>query len=437
MTIPQIIVLGFLTVLILGGTLLMLPIASASGEWTSFWDAFFTATSAMCVTGQITLNTAAHWSYFGKTVIITLIEIGGMGFMTIIVLLFLLLGKRLNIRQQKVVQESLNLDDLSEPKTVVSYVIRFSLTVQLLGALLLSFDFVPRLGWLKGIYYSVFHSISAFCNAGFDLFGDSMIGFQENPYVLIIIMSLILIGGFGFIVWRDLLTYRKNKRLILHTEIVVRSTIIVIIVSFVLFWIAETKNGTFAHLKPFDQIVNTMFLVITPRTAGYSNIDYRSISVAGVFLTFVLMFIGGSSGSTAGGFKITSFAVLCIYLVSLFKGEEANYRKRSIGRERIQKVLLLMVIGIMLITIISFLLMLTQTLPPGFGMDSVLMEVFSCFGTVGLSMGLTAYLNWFGKFLLIILMFMGRVGILTVILSFGKHDKEKKIHYPEGSILVG
>ncbi len=437
LSIPQMIVGGFLGILMIGGSLLMLPIATTSGISTPFIDAFFTATSALCVTGQITLNTATHWSYFGKTVIITLIEIGGLGIMTLVLYMFLFIGKKVNIRQQRVVSESLNLEGLSETKNVIRYVIRFSLLVQAIGALILSVDFIPKLGVLKGVYYSIFHSISAFCNAGFDLFGDSLQGFQKNPLVLFTIMALIMIGGLGFIVWRDLLTYRKNKRLLLHTRLVVVTTLIVLGISFGLLWISELRNGTFAHLGTFDQLSNTLFMTVTPRTAGYSNIDYNLASTGGIFMTYILMFIGGSSGSTAGGIKITTVAVLFLFFKAFFKGEEPNYYKRSIDRDRIKKAMLILMSGLTLVVISVTILLITQDLPKGFGLEAVMMEVFSCIGTVGLSMGLTPYLNSFGKIVLMILMFIGRVGALTVLLSFGQHDKESNIRYPKGNILIG
>ena len=423
MTVPQMVVGGFLGILVIGGLLLMLPISSSSGVSTNFWDAFFTATSALCVTGQITLNTALHWSYFGKTVILMLIEIGGLGIMTLVLYLFFILGKKVNIRQKKVIQESLNLEGLSEVKSIIKYVIRFSLLVQSIGAIVLSIDFIPRLGWIKGTYFSIFHSVSAFCNAGFDLFGNSLIEFQKNPLVLVTIM-LLIVGGIGFIVWRDLLTYKANKRLLLHTRLVVSTTLIVLVISFSLFWISELRHGTFSHLGIFDQITNTMFMAVTPRTAGYSNVDYNLVSTGGVFLTYILMFIGGSSGSTAGGIKITTFAVLVLFLKACFKGEEPNYYKRSISKERIKKAILVLLIGLGMLFIATTALLITQTLPEQYGLDAVLMEIFSCFGTVGLSMGLTEHL-------------VGRVGALTVLLSFGTHDKESSIHYPEGSILIG
>ena len=415
----------------------MLPISTQTGEITPFLDALFTATSATCVTGQVTLNTAAHWSYFGKTVIITMIEIGGLGFMTVIVLLFFFIGKKLNIKQRKVVSESLNLDSISEASDLVKYVIRFAVVVQIGGALLLSIDFLPRFGIWKGIYFSLFHSISAFCNAGFDLFGDSLISFQSNPLVLLTISSLIIIGGLGFIVWRDLLTFKRNKKLLLHTRIVVIITSILLVGSFLLLFMSETKNGTFSSLSLGDRIINVWFMAVTPRTAGYANIDYMMVSKFGILLTIILMFIGGSSGSTAGGVKVTSIAVIAIYLVKAMRGEEPVYNHRTIPIERVKRSLMLVAMGITVVSVSALILTATETIPAGVGIEYILVEVFSCFGTVGLTMGLTPHLTAIGKLVLIFLMFVGRIGLITFFWSFKPTNKDQKIRYPEGNVLVG
>jgi len=233
-----------------GGLLLWLPISSANGEWTSFIDALFTATSATAVTGQVTLNTAAHWNYFGKTVIITLIEIGGLGFMTLwIVFYYYLFKHRPNLRQRRIVTESLSLNAGDSVQKKVFAIVRFSLTVQLIGATLLGFVFVPEYGVGKGIYYSIFHSISAFCNAGFDLIGNSLIDYQSNPFILLVIASLIMAGGLGFIVWEDLLNYRKVRKLSNYSKIVLTVTASLWILGTLLFWITEHQNGTFSHLS--------------------------------------------------------------------------------------------------------------------------------------------------------------------------------------------
>lgn len=437
LSVPQTILLGFATVILLGSGLLMLPISQQPGVETTFVDALFTATSAVCVTGQITLNTLTHWSYFGKTVIISLIEIGGLGFMSLVVMGFALLGRKSSIKNDLVLLESLNIDSMAESKQLMFYVIRFALTTQGLGALLLSVDFIPRLGWAKGIYYSLFHSISAFCNAGFDLFGDSLIGFRDNAYVVLVIAFLIFSGSFGFIVWRDVLTYFKNKRLLLHTKVVLMMVGIILISSILLIAFIGEQNPYFADLSVTDRIANYIFLAITPRTAGYTTVDYAQVGLPLVMITIILMFIGASSGSTGGGLKITTLFVLGLYFIRTFQGKEMTAFRRSIPTEYVRRALLLLIGSITLITVASLLLTITETIPEGFGLEYILMEVVSCFATVGLTMGLTPDLTTFGKLLLILVMFIGRVGILTFMWAFGDTKKESGIHLPEGKIMIG
>lgn len=437
LSVPQTILLGFASVILIGTLLLMLPISQQPGMETSFLDALFTATSAVCVTGQITLNTLTHWSYFGKTVIISLIEIGGLGFMSLVVMGFALLGRKSSLKNDLVLLESLNIDSLAESKQLMFYVIRFALTIQGLGALLLSFDFIPRLGWVKGIYYSLFHSISAFCNAGFDLFGDSLISFRDNAYVVLVIAFLIFAGGFGFIVWRDVLTYFRNKRLLLHTKIVLMMVGIILITSILLIAYIGEQNPYFADLSVGDRIANYIFLAITPRTAGYTTVDYAQVGLPLVMITIILMFIGASSGSTGGGLKITTLFVLGLYFIRTFQGKEMTAFRRSIPTEYVRRALLLLIGSITLITVASLLLTITETIPEGFGLEYILMEVVSCFATVGLTMGLTPDLTTFGKLLLILVMFIGRVGILTFMWAFGDTKKESGIHLPEGKIMIG
>lgn len=437
LSVPQTILLGFATVILLGTGLLMLPISQQPGVETTFVDALFTATSAVCVTGQITLNTLTHWSYFGKTVIISLIEIGGLGFMSLVVMGFALLGRKSSIKNDLVLLESLNIDSMAESKQLMFYVIRFALTTQGLGALLLSVDFIPRLGWAKGIYYSLFHSISAFCNAGFDLFGDSLIGFRDNAYVVLVIAFLIFSGSFGFIVWRDVLTYFKNKRLLLHTKVVLMMVGIILISSILLIAFIGEQNPYFADLSVTDRIANYIFLAITPRTAGYTTVDYAQVGLPLVMITIILMFIGASSGSTGGGLKITTLFVLGLYFIRTFQGKEMTAFRRSIPTEYVRRALLLLIGSITLITVASLLLTITETIPEGFGLEYILMEVVSCFATVGLTMGLTPDLTTFGKLLLILVMFIGRVGILTFMWAFGDTKKESGIHLPEGKIMIG
>lgn len=437
LSISQTILLTYMTLILLGGGLLTLPIAAANGEATSFVDAVFTATSAVCVTGQVTLNTATHWSPFGKTVIISLIEIGGLGFMTLWMLVFHLNGHTANIRQRKLVYESLNLSWDYDMREVVLYIVRFTLGTQALGAILLALRLVPDLGWQRGVLYSIFHSISAFNNAGFDLFGDSLIGFQHEPYVINVIGFLIFSGSLGFLVWRDILTYFRNRKLLRYTKLVLITTAVLLITSSILFGITEGLNGTFTGLNPFEWVSNIVFLAVTPRTAGYANIDYAMLSKGGIFLTLILMFIGGSSGSTAGGVKTSTIAVLFIFLLNYFRGRPVMVFNRELKTETIRKALFMILSGFTLIIISTFILMLTEEIPPGMGIEYILVEVISCFGTVGLTMGLTPHLTSLGKLLLILLMFIGKVGLITFLWSIGNHDKQWQVKYPEINIMIG
>lgn len=439
LTIPQYIALGFALTIFVGATLLSLPISSQSGHATNFLDALFTATSAVCVTGQVTLNTAEHWNYFGKTVIITLIEIGGLGFMSIIVMFFVFIGKRLNLRQRLIVREAINTDSLSDAQFLIRYIIRFSLTIQAIGAALLAIDFISRFGLFKGIYFSVFHSISAFCNAGFDLFGDSLEGFTRNPLVILTIGGLIVVGGLGFIVWRDVLSYRRNRKLLMHTKITLITTLSILGVSFLLFWLSESRNGTFADLPFHMQLINYLFMAITPRTAGYANVNYATVSSMGIFVTILLMFIGASAGSTGGGVKVTTVATIVLFVRAKLRDEQTHFKNRSISHEKVEKALLIVFAGIIMVLLASLILLITETIPERYGIEYVLVEVFSCFGTVGLTMGLTPNLTVIGKIVLIVLMFAGRIGLLTFFLSFGgrAEKKEPLIRYPEGNVLIG
>lgn len=438
LSIAQTIVIAYAFVIACGAFLLWLPISSASGKWTSFIDALFTATSATAVTGQVTLNTATHWNYFGKTVIITLIEIGGLGFMTIWIIFYHYLFKqRPNLRQRRIVSESLSLSGGDSVQQKVTTIVRFALTVQLIGALLLSFIFLPEFGVGKGIYYSVFHSISAFCNAGFDLIGNSLIDYQNNPFILLIIASLIMAGGLGFIVWEDLLNYRKTHKLSNYSKIVLTTTALLWILGTFLFWVTEHKNGTFSHLSWGDQFVNYFFLSVTPRTAGYANVDYANLSLGSLFLTTVFMFIGASSGSTGGGIKVTTLFVILLVIYRSINYNHSNVLNRSISSDTIRRSFFIFSSGMFIASLATFILLNTETIPDGFGIEYILVEVFSCIGTVGLTMGLTPSLTIIGKIVLILLMLIGRVGVMTFLWSLTNEKRESGINYPEMNLLVG
>lgn len=437
MTIPQMLVSAYAALILTGGILLSLPISSANGEWTMFIDALFTATSATAVTGQVTLNTAAHWNYIGKTIIILLIEIGGLGFMTIWVILYNYVGGRPNLKQRQAVSESLSLSGADKLQIKVPSILRLALSIQLIGAILLSFVFIPEHGYGKGIYYSIFHSISAFCNAGFDIMGNSLISYNDNPYMLLVISALIMSGGLGFFVWEDIINFRKTRKVRKYSKIVLTATISLWIIGTIIFGIMESRNGTFDHLPFGKQIANYFFLSVTPRTAGFANIDYASLSFGSIFLTIVFMFIGASSGSTGGGIKVTTLVVMFVVIYRSMNNERYQILNRAISLDTVRRAFFIFGSGIMISVVATFILLNTETIPEGFGIEYILVEVFSCIGTVGLTMGLTPNLTIIGKVILMMLMLIGRVGVLTFLWSFAGKKHESRVNYPEMNILVG
>lgn len=438
----QFIALGFGGVILLGSLLLTLPLVTRSGEETPFIDALFTATSATCVTGLTTLTTSEHWNMGGQLIILVLIEVGGLGFMMMPFIFFAVMKKKVGLVTRIILSESLNLDDLSGVIKLMYYILRFAIGFQLVGAILLAVDFIPAYGLAKGVWYSIFHSISAFCNAGFDLFGDSLVGFQNNAYVLLVISGLIIAGGLGFIVWQDLMAFRKTRRLSLHSKLALTVSIGLLIFGTVVFYISES-GGRFivSDTSPINRFANMLFMSVTARTAGYFSVDYGNVSQAGILFTIVLMFIGGTSGSTAGGLKTTTFGVLLIQTISMLKGRvHAEAFRRTVRPSVVSRALTLFFITLTLCIAVTMVMSVTEVLPRFRGIEYLLFETFSAFGTVGLTMGLTPSLSLMGKLLIIALMYIGRVGILTVGFSLTMRlMKAKGGHYklPEESVIIG
>lgn len=434
----QILAIGFAVVILTGAILLTLPISSANGTYTSFIDCVFTATSAVCVTGLVTLDTGTHWSYFGKTVIITLIQIGGLGFMSFATLLSLILGKKITLRERLIMQESMNTFNLQGLVKLAKYVLIFTFSVELMGGLLLSTQFIPQFGLAKGIYYSIWHSISAFCNAGFDLIGgfSSLTGYSENIVIILTIGSLIAVGGLGFIVWSEIYNYKGLKKMSTHSKLVILMTTILIFGGALLMFLFEVNNP--ATLKPLSikgKIINAWFASVTPRTAGFNSIPTDGMTTAGKFLTIILMFIGGSPGSTAGGIKTSTFGVLVMTVISVIKGrEDTEVFKKRIPKDIVYKSLAVIIVGLLLVITVTMLLSITEV---GASFEYLLYEVTSAFGTVGLTLGLTTKLTAIGKVLLILTMYCGRVGPLTVVLALTRNKRNSGIRYPEDKIIVG
>lgn len=436
---PKVLTFGFIFVILIGTFLLMLPISTNKGLHTSFMTALFTSTSATCVTGITLVDTATHWSWFGKLVITFLIEIGGLGFMTFTVLMFLLIRGKMSMSTKLLTSESLNLSTVSQ-FDIVYLVLKLSVAIQVIGAGLLFVDFYPRYGFEKGLTFSIFHSISAFCNAGFDLFGNSIQNFADDTYVLSVFAFLILAGSLGFLVWKDILTYRHNHRLSLHTTLALRTGMALFILSLVMYMITENNLSQLAdHLDVKQRIVNTIFMAITPRTAGLITFPYSELTASGMAFTIILMFIGGTPGSTAGGIKTTTVGLLVIQSISTLKGQqEPTFAHRRFSQENIFRAIALIWVALVLVIAAIVVLTKTQTLPKHDTLEYVTFEVVAAFGTTGISLGVTHYFNYFGQAIIMILMFIGRVGIYTVMYSIlNAKPKQKSYHYPKEDILIG
>ncbi|MBX7312368.1 TrkH family potassium uptake protein [Clostridium chauvoei] len=432
----QILALGFLTVIFLGAIILSLPISSANRESTSFLDSLFTSTSAVCVTGLVTLNTSAHWSVFGQTVIMMLIEIGGLGFMSFTTLIAIVIGKRITLIERLVMQEAMNTFSIQGLVSMVRYVFGFTFAVQLFGALLMSTQFIPKYGLKTGIFYSIFHSISAFCNAGFDLFGNSLVGYSDNIVIILVISALIIIGGIGFTVWLEIYHYKSGKRLTVHAKIVILMSVVLVFGGAILMFIFECRNPeTLAGMNFKDKVLNAFFASVTPRTAGFNSISINGMTMAGKFLTILLMFIGGSPGSTAGGLKTSTFGIIILTVISVIKGrEDTEVFGRRFAKELVYKAFALLFIGVGLIIVVTMMLSYTEV---GATFMDLLYETTSAFGTVGLTTGLTPNLSNIGKVLIMLMMYFGRVGPLTVALALTRKRKKTGYKYPEGKILIG
>ena len=423
----------------MGTILLSLPFATRPGETTNFMTAFFTSTSATCVTGLTLVSTAHHWTLFGQIVIAILMEVGGLGFMTFAVMMSLLVRQRMRMSTRLLTQEALNLDHLSQ-LNVVYLIIRLSLLIQLAGGIFLFFDFYPQYGLGKGIWFSIFHSISAFCNAGFDLFDNSMANYANDPYMLCVLAVLIIAGSLGFLVWKDILNYPKYHRLSLHTQLALRTGAVLFIVSVVIYFITEKNLAQLSDKLSFsNRILNTIFMAITPRTAGLITFPYTDLSAAGLAFTVILMFIGGTPGSTAGGVKTTTIGLLTIQSFTTLRGQrDTTFAHRRFTQENIYRALTLLFVALFILLVSILVLVETQDLPKHDSLAYVTFEAVAAFGTTGISLGITNHLNLLGQFIIMFLMFVGRVGIYTVMFSIlNASTAAKNYRYPEESVLIG
>lgn len=439
----QMMVLGFGSVILIGALLLMTPLATNSGNSTSFIDCLFTATSAVCVTGLIVVDTSIHWSIFGKVVIILLIQIGGLGFMAISASIAIIFGKKINLRQRILIKEALNQNHLSGSVRLIMTVIKFTFIIEAVGALLLSTVFIPQFGLVKGIGFSVFHAISGFCNAGFDLMGQttgaysSITSYYNNPIVVFTISALIILGGIGFGVMVCVVGKKKFRDYDLSSKLAIITTLILLLAGTALIFFGEyTNTGTLANLNMWDKFQVSFFQSLTTRTAGYTTIDFTQLREATLFVMIILMFIGASPTSTGGGIKTTTVAIIVMAVKSFVKDKnEITVFKKSINKYTFRKALGVFVIAVVTVVTSTYLLTITQG--GKFNLLSSAFEVASAFATVGLSLAGSYNLNLFGKILIIFLMFAGRVGSLTVFTIFLHEPEPDNVRYPEGKVLVG
>ena len=436
---------SFAAVIVIGAILLWLPISSKSGEFTPLLSCVFTAASATCVTGLILFDTYTHWNAFGQGILMMLIQIGGLGLVTFTSFFNLVVGRKLGLRGMRLASESINSTSFGDVPHLLRMIITFTLTVESIGAVLLSLYFVPRYG-LQGLWISAFLAVSAFCNAGFDILGflgeyTSLTTLNDSYLVLFTIMALIIIGGLGFIVWNDLLAYRKTKTLLLHTKVVLLTTAFLMFIGTVCFMLCEWNNP--ATLQPMgmkEKIGASLMQSVTMRTAGFNSVDLYAMRDSTKVFSIVLMFIGAAPGSTGGGIKVTTIAVIIMTAVSIIRGKEEPYLlKRRIAANVVYRSLAILFLGVVTVGVTAITLMATSPLEANglTGIDATF-EAVSAFATVGVSSGSTAIGSPFSKVMLILSMFIGRVGPVSFGLSLAaQQNVSRKLIVPEGRIVVG
>ena len=431
----RIIIFGFLLVIFMGSFLLMLPVSTKTGECTPFLDALFTSTSAVCVTGLVIHDTATYWSNFGQSVIILLIQIGGLGVITVAGAFAILSGRKIGLMQRSTMQEAIAAPNMGGIVRRTGFILKTALAVELFGAVLLFPVFFCEFGLLKGAWYSLFHSISAFCNAGFDLMGvkapfSSLTDYAGNPVISIVIALLIAIGGIGFLTWEDIRTnglhfqkYRMQSKVILT---VTGALILIPTIYFFLFEFTQAPMG--------ERVLLSFFQAVTPRTAGFNTADLTAMSETGQFVIIILMLIGGSPGSTAGGMKTTTFAVLLANTLAVFRRREhPSFFNRRLSNEVVSQASTILIMYLVLFLTAGLVISRVENLP----VLTCLFETASAIGTVGLSLGITPQLSSISHLLLIALMFFGRVGGLTLIFAALSHVQGNSARLPQERITVG
>ncbi len=431
----QIIILGFAAAILLGSLILALPISTADGKGASFPDALFTATSAICVTGLVVRDTATYWSAFGQSAILAMIQIGGMGVVTVAVALTMISGKKISLKTRTTMQEAISAHHVGGVVHLTGFIIRGTAAIELLGALLLMPAFIPKFGVLKGIWYSVWHSVSAFCNAGFDLMGvrgefSSLTTEAFDPLINIVIMLLIVVGGVGFLTWEDIITNKWHfKKYRMQSKIILTTSLLLIFVPAAIFFFTEFKDLTVG-----ERIFASLFQSVTARTAGFNTVDLGLFSGSGLVIMIALMLIGGSPGSTAGGMKTTTFATMLSTALSVFRSREhTHFFGRRIGDDTVRQAGSILTMYLTLFLTGGCIISRVEGLP----LKECLFETASAIGTVGVTLGITPQLGGLSRMILILLMYFGRVGGLTLIFAALSNKQTPPSTLPQEKLTVG
>lgn len=445
----QIILIGFFLVIIAGAILLTLPISSASGEWTGFLDAAFTSATALCVTGLVVVDTASYWSLFGKIVILVLIQLGGLGIVSLTTGFMLIIGRRVTLRDRLLLEDAFNLGTLRGLLRFLIRMFKYTVFFELIGIVLYLFVFIPDYGFAKGLWAALFTSVSAFCNAGLDIIGPtSLVPYADNPLIIITTSFLIISGGLGFLVWWDIsrtfhaVIKRRFSgeqlftRLTLHSKVVILMTVMLIILGTALFLILEYNNSeTMGKMNFFNKILSSFFQSVTVRTAGFASVPQENLTDASALVSMILMFIGGSPIGTAGGVKTTTVAVLMITAASFSAGRKSpTVFGRTLPDDTLKKALTVFIVSFCVL--ISAVILLLATQSEGSFID-IAFETVSALGTVGLSRAYSPSLNAIGRIIIIVCMYLGRVGPISMVIALSNSKRKPHTVFPEENLRVG
>ncbi len=434
----QVLAIGFIMIILVGAVLLSLPISTIDGKGTPFLTALFTSTSATCVTGLVLVDTGTYFSIFGQLIILFLIQVGGLGFMTFATLIAIILGRKITLKDRMVLQEALNKGTLDGVVRLVRQVIEITFVIEGVGALVLSLRLAQEMNWYKAVYFGIFHAVSAFNNAGIDLFGhfNSLTQYAGDIVINITIASLIILGGLGFVVISEVLIH-KGKKLSLHSLVVLKATLGLIVIATALIFLSEFTNPlTMGNVNLKTKVLSSFFQGVVPRTAGFNTIALSEMRTITQLLIIILMFIGAAPGSTGGGIKVTTFVTLFLYIRASYQGKsETTIMERTLPHDLVQKAVTLTFLAGVLILVITATLTLTEKAD----FITLLFETMSAFGTVGLSLGVTPKLSPAGQIAIILTMYIGRVGPLTLAYAFAQKRLASlpQVKYPEERILIG